>query len=282
MANQSPNNFPAATLPLKSGDIFAVNQIAPQDPNIAKQTTLGAIFPDTGWLDLSGFAFISSQAFRPQYRVIGRCIYFRGTVLVPLSNSNAAGGALVPYVNENSYAGSATVYPFSTGAADSVSINFQGALTFNNGNPVIPTTAHYPDTTYVSTNKIGARRVASSAGINTCILYNSTVSISISSTGVMGLDCLQDLEELGGAPIDGHSPLRFINTNVVTGDRAINFRDAGGGDTIHGKTAVAPLTYAFVEQAVTHTVTLDAALPQNLGGFGFSLEGLHGFLAPLV
>lgn len=277
MANQSPNNFPASTLPLKSSDIFAVNQTAPQDPNVAKQTTLGDINPDSGWLDLSGFNFISGQTFRPQYRVIGRVVHFRGSALVQLGS----GGGVTPvaYISEANYTAQLFTTPY-TGVVQGVVINPAGSLTFNNGSPVLPFSL---DSSYASNKVIMARRIKTNGGDTEQAVYYGTVDVNISSTGVLLLDCLLDNEDFATGTTVGSSSLRFINSNVVAGQSILDLRNAGAGSsTLLGSSAGTPYTYAITEIAHTHAITLDAGSPGSLGGFGISLSGLVAYLPPLV
>lgn len=232
---------------------------------------------DTGWVTLSGFDFIPSGD-RPKYRVIGRQLLFYGTVIIPLSNDG--GATLVAYTNEASYLDKFFVAPY-VGTSGGVSINPLGSIVFNQGNPVIPNNAHYPDLTYSlpSLSTFAMRRINSDTGSKE-ILYVAPVSLSITSGGALAIGTLYDLENLNGTDV-GHSPWRFLTSNAVAGDYAVNFRSVNTNDTLHGITANTALPLDITQQTFKHQVTLDGALAENLGGFGFSISHLKGFLAPI-
>jgi len=66
--------------------------------------TLSAAVVDTGWVNLNGFAYMSSNPGRPQCRRIGNEIHFRGYVIVPMGNaSSGAGGSVNLAPDSDSY-----------------------------------------------------------------------------------------------------------------------------------------------------------------------------------
>lgn len=278
----TPSNFAA----MASSETFAgLAEIATQAEVDAGTDDLRYITPlklatsshvqDTGWLTLDGFEHMSA-GLRPEYRVIGKEIHFRGTIVIALDN----GGALVNYTTETDYSTVLSVTPYTAGAAGTgaVDVDANGSITFNRSVAVIPTAAHYPDASYSMPYQIIIRRINSdTAGIQ--LTYTATVVLIILSTGVMRIATLRDAEDFSSSTVLGNSPLRFLNSNVVANDFALDFRDTGGGDTLHGNTAAAAHTYEIVQSARTHEVTMDAANPGNLGGFMINITGLKAFLA---
>lgn len=240
---------------------------------------------DTGWIDLLGFSFIPAGS-RPQYRVIGRAIQFRGTAVIALDNG---AGAIVPYTNEASYVSQALVVPYQgSGATGGVVVNPAGSITFNGGAASLPV-QYFPDGIYSKRWAIGFRRILAQEESSNAISYTSTATIYISNTGILSLDCLIDLEVYGPSNPVGMAPLRFINSNVVTGQRSVDLRNVYDSvlttytNTLFGNANNAGLVLQpnLVQgPELAHSVTMDAAIPSNLGGFNFCLDGLMAFMMP--
>lgn len=148
--------------------------------------TLSADVVDTGWVNLNGFSYMSSNPGKPQCRRIGNEIHFRGYVIVPMgSASSGAGGTINSAPNSDSYIPYAYGNTFNTitssNAADSCELlSYNGnpwssgtaiGLRFNRGNSVIPTavlpTGQSLDGSYtLGTRQIIARTVRSNASKN--------------------------------------------------------------------------------------------------------------------
>lgn len=174
-----------------------------------------ASFTDTGWLEVSGFSHMPS-ADRPQYRVLNKQISFRGTGIIPLSTDTGAtttGLVLEAYTGESDYAASTgQVVPYQ--GSGGVTVNNDGAIYFNNQTAAI-SSSYFPNTTYVK-EVIGFRRVQSSSATRE-MTYTGHFTLSISSGGILTLATLKDTEQYTGTDL-GHSPLRAITSNVVSGD----------------------------------------------------------------
>lgn len=286
---KKPNKYPPHPCPCPEipgppgpqGPIGLQGPVGPQGPAGADGTpgTPGSpgVCPtcpppeDTGWIDLDGFEFMTTG--RPQYRVIGKVIHFRGNAIVPLSNDG--GATVIPYTDETSYRDSLFVAPFTgTSPSNGVIINPAGSLTYNRGGAVIPYT---PDGTYALTWATLFRRVKSDT--TAYITYTAACQVFLTSAGTLLLDCLFDAEELTPSQVTGFSPLRFTTSNVVSGDYAVDFKVVNTADTLFGVTANAVLPLTIAQQAIKHQVTMDAAHPESLGGFNVKLDGLIAYLA---
>ena len=186
---------------------------------------------DSGWIDLSGFSHQSSYGNKPQYRLIGKRLELKGQIVVPLSSDG--GATLVTLTNEASYKDTTYVAPYT--GSGGVSLSGSTIVTFNLGASVIPTASHYPDTTYYSGLVRAQRRVLSDTASRN-IVYISLGYFGITSGGVLSFTTIYDAEWVANDAELGTSPYRFLVSNVVPGDYAIDFRDAGGGDTLFGNT----------------------------------------------
>jgi len=292
MADQTVNQFLTATLPLAANTIIPIVPPAnygnqPSSPQ-AMQTPLSSILTDSGWQNMVGFSWMSTP---PQYRVIGRTMYFRGSLVVPLNT-----GSTTPtsYSSESSYSNSFYVTPAQGGVAGAnagVVVNGNGNVTFNLGSPVLQSAdisaGNLPDTVYTMKG-IGLRRVAANATSgNGCLVYSGYYSVIISTTGTLILQTFLDLENGGGVLPDssflGTSALRFVNSKVTTGDHAIDYRIINSNGSLHGATSGSQ-TIIVPEASTnpTHSVTLDAMDPTTIGGFNIDINGLVAYLDPLT
>ncbi len=229
---------------------------------------------DTGWIDLSGFSFMTNK---PQYRVIGRTLLFRGQAAIPLDNG---AGSVIPFVNEASYIGQQIIAPFT--GSGGVTVNSAGSITFNNGTAVLPA-AYWPDNTYQVPYSIIVRRILAQADASNAITYTATVTIFITTSGTLVLQTLFDVEEYQSTQPVGFSPLRFLNSNVIAGQYSLNLRDVVIGNTLFGNAANATLTLAIntvTGPTLQHAITMDTAKPEQIGGFIVIMDQLKGFLAP--
>ena len=192
---------------------------------------------DSGWLDLLGFEFIP-VGFRPQYRVLGKMIVFRGNAVVPLA-SNIAGSTLIPmtvtapggyYVNDP-YA-----YTF-TGASPSngCSAISDGAVIFNRQQNVFQTPIQL-DNTYTSGIKI-CTRVVKTFDVGTGVNLSTPFSVFISPnpiTPTISRLIVSTYRDAESSPFIPDNPLNFpsiglgtlrpIVANVKSGQYAPDYR----------------------------------------------------------
>ncbi len=227
------------------------------------------VLNDTGWIDLDGFTWLP-VGIRPQYRVINKVLSFRGEVVVPLNNA----GAILAYASEASYAASLTVAP-NILDPEGVVVDTNGSVTFNGGVSVIPTATHYPDTSYTYGPFIGVRRVRTQASGALTIVYTGAFYLTITSAGLLIMTTLNDPENVTGGGVPGSSMLRFVTSNVLAGDFAVDYRVVDTVNTLQGTTAAADLNLLIADRAEQHGVTMNAADPSQIGGF-------QAYLNPLV
>ena len=196
---------------------------------------------DTGWQDLSGFAFITG-APKPQYRVIGKTINFRGNAIIPLAGS---GGALVNYASETSYVGQAYTTPYQ--GTGGVVVNRYGGLQWNyNGTAaqsVLPP-GILPDGNY-SRQIVGIRRILAATDTYNTITYSSWLFLNISNTGVLWVDTIFDLEEYGDSQPVGMSMMRFLTSFCTQGHASLDFTSLAG--TQNSRALTIGKVYTIVE-----------------------------------
>ncbi len=230
---------------------------------------------DTGWVDLDGFAYYSGVA-KPQCRRIGNQVHFRGNVYIPLENP-ASPGSVVPLTALNAYNSIQGCTTWS--GVGGCSINSSGAITFNNGAAVVPSsiTSNNFDGLYRSGWQPIARQINIAGATGTAL--TSIVNIFITSTKQLQIQTILDIEETSiGSSVIGNSPFRFITSNIRSGEYLPNY--IGTGSDIHNAPSNAnfPLLSDTFNQ--TWDFDCDAAQPDQIGGFELSLDGMIAYLDP--
>lgn len=275
--NQSSITIPQGP-PGPPGPAGATGPTGPQGP--------AGIIPDSGWVNLQGFSYYSGSPFAvPQVRRIGPYLEFRGLVIVPLSDTSG-GTTLIPlgadmYVTD----GHPFVYQGSA-ATGGCTVNPAGAISFNRGGSVLPSSLGVlPDGTYSKENFIAIRRIQLATGVGAVL--PAVFSLFINSSGALTIQTQKDVEEIDGVSTNlGVNPLRLITANVKTDFGALDFRTAGinvdAGSTLHSAASAngTHLNYAIDQIAQTYGFDVDAANPEEIGGFYFRLDGLRAFIAP--
>ena len=230
---------------------------------------------DTGWVDLDGFAYYSGVT-KPQCRRMGNQVHFRGNVYIPLENP-ASPGAVIPLTSGTAYNSIQGCTTWS--GVGGCSINSGGAITFNNGAAVVPSsiTAGNFDGLYRSGWQPIARQINIAGATGTAL--TSIVNIFITSTKQLQIQTLLDIEETTiGSSVPGNSPFRFITSNIRSGEYLPNY--IGTGSDIHNAPSNAnfPLLSDTFNQ--TWDFDCDAAQPDQIGGFELSLDGMIAYLDP--
>lgn len=251
---------------------------------------------DTGWVDLDGFSWLSGTAAAvgamPQCRRIGNVIHFRGIIHIPLAVDPTPGPTqdfnVIPMSalkGAGSYQSIAQIYPATSGAG-SVTLDSAGSIQWNQGNRVIPSNVLDPgenlDSVYrTQYPSMLSRSIEISAGLGT--MLNGVGRLGILSSGVMYFATLKDQEqpEPLGLTFVGASPLRYINTNIRSGEYIPNFihpnsdignLPASGTHNIQANTDFSGTDY-------TWPFSCDAGEETDIGGFYATLEGLTAFVA---
>jgi hypothetical protein len=237
--------------------------------------------PDTGWVDLEGFEYQSAIG-KPQCRKIGKQIHFRGAIIIPLSND--AGTTLIPIVNSSTYVNQPfkQVFTSTNGVNKGVTVNTGGTITFNLNSSVIPTSVLPAltnfDGTYVN-QLIGVRPIEVSGGYGMCM--SAFFQLFITNQKKLLIQTLIDFEEVQSTAPNytiGSSPLRFITSYVRSLDLVPNY--IGATSYIHNvKTLPAPYSLEGDINNYQYPITIDAANPNEIGGFQFRLDGLTAYIS---
>jgi hypothetical protein len=259
---------------------------------------LTANVQDTGWVDLSGFAFMSANSGRPQCRRIGNVIHFRGYAVVPMGNASSGAGGVINVSNDSDdYVPLPYGNTFNTidsvNAADScLLIGYNGGvwasgtaigLKFNKGNSVIPTSVipvgNALDGNYVlGTRQIIARTITTTGNINAGL--NSLVSITIGSSGTLQLGGILYDETYPGAlaGIEYSATGRNVVSNIISGENVPTFTPTAPSS--YNATAAGTYAPDITGDADTWAFTQNAGHADQLGGFIIQLSGLMSYIGP--
>jgi hypothetical protein len=237
--------------------------------------TISAKSTDTGWVDLNGFAYYSGVK-KPQCRRIGNQVHFRGNVYVPLENP-VSPGSVIPLTSEDAYNSVQGCTTWS--GVGGCSINAGGSITFNNGASVVPSsiTLGNFDDLYRSGWQPIARQILIDGTYGTAL--TSVVNIFITANKQLEIQTLIDVEDVtGGTPYLGNSPFRFITSNTRIGEYLPNYT-APATDI---QNAPSNANFPLVSDTYNNTwdFNCDAAQPDQIGGFEFSLDGMITYLDP--
>jgi len=253
-------------------DTPTVNLSVSSGPNY----TISANITDTGWVDLEGFTYYSGVA-KPQCRRIGNQIHFRGTVFVPLENPSSPGN-VVTLTSTSAYNSVAGCSPWSgTGGCN---IDGNGAILFNNGGSVIPTSV----TTANLDGQYSLGWIIATRGIDIDATYGtaltSAMNVSITSTNGLTVQLVHDLEitQTRGTGVQGNSPLRLITSNVRATEYLPNYIAAA--TDIHNAPSNANFPLLSDTFNLRWPFGCNAGDERQVGGFQFKLDGLVGYLDP--
>lgn len=251
---------------------------------------------DSGWLDLLGFTFLASYDRRPQFRVVGKQVFFRGNIIVPLT-STLNGTTIIPMTTSSTgafYTQQKVPYVL-TGSSnnDACSIDTNGSIAFHRGFNIFPApydneSLYLLDSTYIFDNKIIARNVETSDTGN--LNLTTVVSVGISSlyagnANVLYMQAYKDYElsPYVGDPTKGLGTggARHIISKVLNGQKVPDYRTMASPLT--SATASADNTQtSFVQNfslttANTIQFSVDPSDESQLGGFQCVIDGLIGW-----
>jgi hypothetical protein len=270
-----------------------------QDTNTVDLTytsgVLTANIADTGWEPLNGFDHYSGVG-KPQCRRIGNQIHFRGGVIVPIATPGSP--SIVEICTPTSYNAVAGCQVFAgTGGCY---INSNGSIVFNNDNSVIPTTILDTLTNFDNTYSLGL--IVGTRPINLDATYGTALTavfnVGITNDKKLYIAVLKDLEitnTRGSAGNLGSSHLRYITSNVTSGEHVPNFINAAS--TVHSSpnngltnTVALPAPLAPDTQYLnnlntnyntfTYPFSCDAGNENQIGGFVVRLDGLIAYVDP--
>ena len=260
---------------------------------------------DTGWHNLEGFAYYQGPATSiiPQARRINRNIYFRGIVVVPISDEGQSAGnidqlSLVPLnVIANGTFGKlyestpfCHTYGYKTTGSNPTDttgmcyLNYDGAITFNAEKSVIPLavlpTGMTIDKSWSSNWTPIARRIYTTPNVandHGSVSLTAFVSIVMTNTGRLVLQCVRDIENNNPIATYGlkSSLFRSFSSIITAGQNVQEYKFSGTGATGNwiGGNETTSEQYPFTIDSTWHT---------DLGGFIFKLDDIVLTLPPVV
>jgi len=238
---------------------------------------ISAKVTDTGWVDLNGFSYYGVGVAKPQCRRIGNQIHFRGTVFVPLENPSSP-GTVVSLSSTSAYnsVGGCNTWSGTGGCT----IDSNGAIQFNNGGSVIPTsvTAANLDGLYSLGWIIATRGIDIDATYGTSL--SAAMNVNVTATNGLTVALVHDIEitTTRGSGVQGNSPLRLITSNVRVGEYLPNY--IATATDIHNAPSNANFPLVSNTFNLTWPFSCDAGDENEVGGFAFKLDGLIGYLSP--
>ncbi len=267
----------AATLVLNVNGTSAIISISADTKYISTSSQSG-VQPDSGWLDLQGFSWITTSALVPQYRVFNKQIMFRRNLVIPLFDG---GGSVLNYAADGTYGttyvNTALVAPWTGAAGIST---FYGGCYFNNGNPVIAST-HYPDADYHTPWIIASKSTIVVEGGATA-LYHSPYMLTLTTGGLLKLETINSKERsVFPAQLIGNSLLRQVNSKAIAGSFVENFNDVvdstGTARTLTGS-LINGYDFNQIDKVdYTHLTTFDPADETQFGAMSTPLMGFNAF-----
>jgi hypothetical protein len=256
--------------------------------------SISADIVDTGWVPLLGFGYYGTDTnptamtpFRPKCRRIGNVIHFKGQVVIPMA-TDAGGGTLVLFDTSTKYYGQPNTFVFQ--GVDATYQNgctvdpVTGGLTFNLGTSVVPPSVWSGalDDVYSLGQIIALRPINLNNDYGTAL--SAVFTVNITSAGALVLGTVKDYEITVTRPAGytGTSPLRFVTSNVRSGEYVPNY--IGTTSDIHNAPAGSPAPANFPIVSDAHNVqwpfSCDAGESNQIGGFSFRLDGLMAYVAP--
>lgn len=274
-------------------------EVGPQGEQGVRGRAGLAYFPaevDSGWLDLNGFNHYNTSVSglaKPQVRRIGRNLYFKGFVVIPLSSDD--GDTVINITttdvdNKNKYYENqrfTQVYT-NTGGCNIV---LGGALQFNRNTSVIPSliSAGLPtglptiDSSFSRRNFIINRRVRNADDDTVSVNLTSVVSVFLSSSGILSVQAQEDLEynEPDNSSGLGSNLSRLLVTHSTAGEYLHDLKTTNifSGTSDGGSTQDIVLGVDVETGDPVSPITIDAGQIEQLGGFEFQLDGFMLTLA---
>ena len=238
---------------------------------------------DTGWVDLEGFSWITtSNGRKPQFRIYGKQVFFRGTAIVPLSSASN-GSVLVPmtesgvgafYVNDP--------YQYVYQGTGGCTLNSNGALEFNKGNSIFPTSYSVSiDKLYQTGFQLGSRVVKTNDAVSGVAL-SSIFNLYITTAGVLTLQTYKDLESSPHIPNPvfgiGSGGARQLISRVKRTEYVVDWRIQANGWTQSSILNTGNIRNWVIPSGTnTFLFDCDPAEETDIGGFQINLDGLTAF-----
>ena len=272
------------------GDQGDQGEVGPQGEQGVRGRAGLAYFPaevDSGWVDLNGFDHYNTSVSgveKPQVRRIGRNLYFKGFVVIPLSSNTGSARINITTgdsASKNKYYEDERFTQVYTGSGGCTVDANNGDLQFNLGSSVIPSslTSGLParDSSFTRRNVLINRRVRNAANSTVSVNLTSVVSIFLSSSGILTVQAQQDIEQNNPANTRGlgSNLSRLLVTKTTAGDylhdlRTTNIFTQGNGP---GDLGTNTLEVNVEADDPVSPISIDAGQIEQLGGFEFQLDG---------
>lgn len=239
---------------------------------------------DTGWIDLVGFTWISSNNPRkPQFRIIGKQVHFRGTAIVPLSSASngsvfvnmTEAGIGAYYVND--------AYPYVYQGSGGCVLNSNGALSFNEAQSVFPDYLSVELDNLYQTGYQISHRVVKTRDANAGVALSSLFNLYIDKSGILTLQTYKDVELSPYIPNTvkglGSGGGRQLISRVKTNEYVVDWRTSAGGYTQSSVLNTGDTRNWTIPSATNQFLfDCDPAEETQVGGFQVNMDGLLAFI----
>jgi len=244
---------------------------------------VGIDLNDTGWVDLEGFSWISSANTRkPQFRVNGKQVYFRGTAIIPLSS--ASNGSTLVAMTESGigayYVNSPYAYVYQ--GVGGCTLDSNGALEFNKGASIFPSDYSVAIDKLYQTGFQIASRVVATRDANSAVALSSIFNVYITTSGVLTVQTYKDVESNPYVPNPvfgiGSGGARQLISRVKMGEYVVNWQTQANGWTQSSILNTGNTRNWTIPSATnTFLFSCDSAEETDIGGFQINLDGLIAF-----
>lgn len=261
--------------------------ISSNNSYMAEIDSFTAISPivDSGWVNLLGFDHLTGWNKRPQFRVLGKQLFFRGTIIVPMATDDK-GENLAPIGLDGTagfYADLSFAWVFQ--GVHGCTLD-QGKIFFNKDANVFPAPFNaiaIPDETSFGLKMLTRTTIALVSSTDPVLLH-SVGELIITSDNKLVLKSYENLENSNQNVYvsngDGLGGSHQIITNIRENQYVPNWNFAGGGSvTSSAVTDASPFSREFLVAGDQFTFDMNAALAENLGGFQLILDGFHTFIS---
>lgn len=239
---------------------------------------------DTGWVDLEGFSWISTaEPRKPQFRLYGKQVFFRGNAIVPLSTT-LSGTTLIP-MTESGIGAFYTLDPYAyvyQGAGGCL-LNSNGSLAFNLGNDIFPSIYNINiDKTYNTGFQI-CSRVVKTRDANAGVALSAPLNVVLTDTNQLYIQTYKDVESSPYIPNSvigiGSGGARQLISRVKAGQYVVGWDNSTGGYT---QSSISNVNYTRQWTIPYNTnqflFDCDPAQETDIGGFLVNLDGLSAWV----
>ena len=238
---------------------------------------------DSGWVDLLGFSWITTgNARKPQFRVYGKQVFFRGNAIVPLSTTT--GGTTLIAMTESGTGAYYTrdAYPYVYQGTGGCLLDSNGACYFNLGNSIFPSDYNISIDKLYNTGFQISNRVVATRDANSGVALSAPMNVVISTTNQLYIQTYKDIESSPYIPNPvngiGSGGARQLVSKVKFGEYVVNWQTSAGGYT-QSSIGNTGYTRNWTTPSATNTFlfSCDPAEETEIGGFQVNLDGLMAF-----